>query len=162
MRNGRRYIGWFILVLGVFCFSSRLQQDYDVLFQDSAGDVINLTKLKGKVVVINYWAKWCLPCLAEMPDLNQLYLDLKDNSNIVFMAVDIEGDAEKGAHFMKKRKFSIPVYHIKTELPEDLRTSAIPTTIILDKKGLLLNKHVGIMNFKSVKFKEALRQLGEE
>jgi len=173
MRVCKKNIGWLISVIGLFCFSfivsinikdysARLQQDYDVLFENSDGEDINLSNLKGKVVVINYWAKWCIPCLAEMPGLNQLYLDMRENSNIIFMAVDMDGNAVKGGNFMKKRKYSIPVYRIKTELPLDLQTKSIPTTIILDRKGVLVNKHVGGMNFKSTKFKEALQQLSEE
>jgi thiol-disulfide isomerase/thioredoxin len=173
MRVYKKNAGWLILMIGLFCssfivsisikeYSSRLQQDYDVLFENNDGEDINLSNLKGKVVVINYWAKWCMPCLTEMPGLNQLYLDMRENRNIVFMAIDMDGNAVKGAHFMKKRKYSIPVYHIKTELPVDLQTKSIPTTIILDRKGLLVNKHVGGMNFKSTKFKEALQQLSEE
>lgn len=173
MRVYQKNVGWLILMIGFICssfivsinikeYSSRLQQDYDVLFENSNGEDINLSNLKGKVVVINYWAKWCMPCLAEMPGLNQLYLDMRENRNIIFMAVDMDGNAVKGEHFMKKRKYSIPVYCIKTELPVDLQTKSIPTTIILDRKGLLVNKHVGGMNFKSTKFKEALQQLSEE
>lgn len=172
MRVYKKKILWTVILFGLLSTSfeystytkgrsPRLQPDYDVLFQNSAGTEVNLSNLKGKVLVINYWAKWCLPCLAEMPALNQLYLDLKDE-NIIFMAVDVEGDAMKGSRFMEKRKFSIPVYHIKSKLPADLITKSIPTTIILDKKGSLVNKHIGSMNFKSIKFKEALRQLSKE
>lgn len=51
---------------------STSQVMYHALFRNSAGTEINLHDLKGKVVVINYWARWCVPCLAEMPALNQL------------------------------------------------------------------------------------------
>ncbi|MNT34308.1 Thiol-disulfide oxidoreductase ResA [compost metagenome] len=141
---------------------STSQVIYHALFQNSEGIEINLHDLKGKVVVINYWARWCVPCLAEMPALNQLYLELKDNKNIIFMAVDMDRDVHQATRFMEKRKFSIPVYQIHSQLHEDLDTRSIPTTIILDKKGLLVNKHIGMMNFKSLKFKEALIQLTEE
>ncbi|KKX50585.1 TlpA family protein disulfide reductase [Sphingobacterium sp. IITKGP-BTPF85] len=114
MRVYQKNVGWLILMIGFICssfivsinikeYSSRLQQDYDVLFENSNGEDINLSNLKGKVVVINYWAKWCMPCLAEMPGLNQLYLDMRENRNIIFMAVDMDGNAVKGEHFMKKR-----------------------------------------------------------
>lgn len=162
-----------ILVYGLCCtslvFSSHVIQQttatnvvYEVTFQNNTGSEINLSDLKGKVVLINYWAKWCVPCLAEMPALNQLYVDMKANENIVFMAVDMDRDLGKSARFMKKRKYSLPLYQLNSELPADLTTRSIPTTIILDKKGLLVNKHVGTMNFKSTKFKEALQQLSEE
>ncbi|MEN5232284.1 TlpA disulfide reductase family protein [Sphingobacterium faecium] len=141
---------------------STSQVMYHALFRNSAGTEINLHDLKGKVVVINYWARWCVPCLAEMPALNQLYLELKDNKNIIFMAVDMDRNVHQATRFMEKRKYSIPVYQIHSKLHEDLDTRSIPTTIILDKKGLLVNKHIGTMNFKSLKFKQALIQLTEE
>ena len=98
---GFGHIGRKILVYGLCCaslvFSSHVIQQttatnvvYEVTFQNNTGSEINLSDLKGKVVLINYWAKWCVPCLAEMPALNQLYVDMKANENIVFMAVDMD------------------------------------------------------------------------
>ncbi|CDS91573.1 TlpA family protein disulfide reductase [Sphingobacterium faecium] len=173
MRVYKKNLSWIIMAAGLF-FSSFIDSDgiadtmptskgmYDVLFQNHAGIEINLQDLKGKVVVINYWARWCAPCIAEMPALNQLYVELKSNKNIVFMAVDMDRSMNKAIRFMEKRKYSIPVYQINSPLPEDIATRYIPTTIILDIKGFLVNKHVGAMNFKSIKFKEALQQLSEE
>src|ERR1700712_2168374 len=61
-----------------------------MVVQTIDGKVIDLQQQKGKVVFINFWATWCPPCLAELPSINDLYLKLKDNPNIVFLAVDVD------------------------------------------------------------------------
>lgn len=139
----------------------RLKND-EVSFKDSKGKVISLNQLKGKVVLINFWAIWCSPCLAEMPSLDKLYKDFQGNSRIVFLSVDVDGNLKYSEKFFKKRKYSLPVYQLNSALPKDLSTTSIPTTIIIDKAGKLVNKHVGGMNFGSAKFQKALRQLTEE
>lgn len=134
----------------------------DVSFRDSKGEVVSLRQLKGKVVLINFWATWCSPCLAEMPSLDKLYKDFRGNRRIIFLSVDVDGNLKSSEKFLKKRKYSLPVYQLNSTLPKDLRTTSIPTTIIIDKGGKLVNKHVGGMNFGSAKFQKALRQLTEE
>lgn len=141
--------------------SLRLKYE-EVSFKDSRGRVISLHQLKGKVVLINFWATWCPPCLAEIPSLDKLYKDFQGNSRIIFLSVDVDGNLKSSEKFLKKRKYSLPVYQLNSALPKDLRTTSIPTTIIIDKAGKLVNKHVGGMNFGSAKFQKALRQLTEE
>ena len=139
-----------------------LSKNEEVSFKDNKGNVVSLNQLKGKVVLINLWATWCSPCLAEMPSLDKLYKDFQGNSQIVFLSVDVDGKLKSSAKFLKKRKYSLPVYRLNSALPKEWSTTSIPTTIILDKAGKLVNKHVGGMNFESVKFKKALKQLSEE
>ncbi|MDM1293320.1 TlpA family protein disulfide reductase [Sphingobacterium sp. N143] len=139
-----------------------LLKSYDVSFKDSRGNVISLSQLRGKVVLINLWATWCPPCLAEMPSLDKLYKDFQGNSGIIFLSVDIDGRTQAAEKFLKKRKYSLPVYQLHSGLPRELSTQSIPTTIILDKAGKLVNKHVGGMNFGSPKFRKALQQLSDE
>ncbi|MDF2476149.1 MAG: hypothetical protein K0S24_1632 [Sphingobacterium sp.] len=139
-----------------------LNKNGEVSFKDSKGNVVSLNQLKNKVVLINLWATWCSPCLAEMPSLDKLYKDFQGNSKIVFLSVDVDGNLKSSAKFLKKRKYNLPVYQLNSALPKEWSTTSIPTTIILDKAGKLVNKHVGGMNFGSVKFRNALKQLSEE
>ena len=138
------------------------QDGYDLSFKNSAGDSVTLKQFKGKVVLINLWATWCAPCLAEMPSLDRLYKHFQGNSRIVFLAVDMDGNLRSSAKFLRKRNYTLPLYQLNSNLPRDLSTTGIPTTIILDKTGKLVHKHIGGMNFDSQKFKKALQQLSEE
>ncbi|OJZ07991.1 TlpA disulfide reductase family protein [Sphingobacterium sp. 40-24] len=137
-------------------------EGYNLSFRDSKNNILSLNQLKGKVVVINLWATWCPPCLAEMPSLDQLYKDFKGNDAIVILAVDIDGNLSASRKFMAKRKYSLPVYQLNSALPKELSTTSIPTTIILDKAGKLVIKHVGGMNFGSQKFRKSLLDLSKE
>jgi len=137
-------------------------EGYDLSFRDSRNNVVNLNQLKGKVVIINLWATWCPPCLAEMPSLDQLYKDFSSNDKIVFLSVDIDGNLKVSGKFLTKRKYSLPLYRLNSALPNGLSTKSIPTTIILDKAGKLVNKHVGGMNFGSQKFRKSLLELSRE
>jgi thiol-disulfide isomerase/thioredoxin len=137
-------------------------EGYDLSFRDSKNNVLSLNQLKGKVVVINLWATWCPPCLAEMPSLDQLYQDFKSNDRIIILSVDIDGNLSTSRKFMAKRKYGLPVYQLNSALPNELSTTSIPTTIILDKAGKLVIKHVGGMNFGSQKFRKSLLDLSKE
>lgn len=137
-------------------------EGYDLSFRDSQNNIVSLNQLKGKVVIINLWATWCPPCLAEMPSLDQLYKDFSGNNKIVFLSVDIDGNLKASGKFLAKRKYSLPLYQLNSALPNALNTKSIPTTIILDKAGKLVNKHVGGMNFGSQKFRKSLLELSRE
>src|ERR1700704_2750111 len=56
------------------------------------GRTVDLQLQKGKVVFINFWATWCPPCRAELPAINKLYIKLRDNPHIVFLAVDVDNN----------------------------------------------------------------------
>ncbi len=131
----------------------------DVAFRDGKGNIVRLSDLKGKIIFINFWATWCPPCRAEMPSINRLSHDLKANKDIVFLMVDVDDDYEKAQKFMERKKFSLPVYTPAGSIPESLRTGSIPTTVIIDKAGRLVFKHIGAGDFAGEKVKEYLTKL---
>lgn len=114
-----------------------------VYFKEMQGDTVNLSDLKGKVVFINFWATWCPPCIAEMPSINTLYAKYKNHKKIVFLMVDMDGKIEKSSAFMKKRKFDLPVFVPASEIPIQYFSGSLPTTLILNKEGNLVFKHMG-------------------
>ncbi|WP_312792088.1 thioredoxin-like domain-containing protein [Sphingobacterium sp.] len=91
-----------------------------------------------------------------------LLLDFKSNSNVVILSVDIDGNLRSSSKFLTKRKYGLPVYQLNSALPKELSTKSIPTTIILDKSGKLVIKHIGGMNFGSQKFRRSLLDLTKE
>lgn len=120
-----------------------------VSFVNPLGDTIQVADLKGKVVFINFWATWCGPCRAEMPSINVLYDKFKDNPNIVFLIVEIEGDKEKAAAFVKNEKLTLPISYPNSDIPKEWLSESIPSTVILDKNGNLATRHEGMADYST-------------
>ncbi len=101
------------------------------------GKQIRLNDLRGKVVLVNFWATWCPPCKAEMPDLEAIYRENGETHNFVIVAVDVEEEAELTRAFAKQYGLTFPL------LPDpDGRVSnnryfirSLPTSFIIDRAG---------------------------
>lgn len=118
-----------------------------VTFADGKGKSISLAGLKGKVVFVNFWATWCPPCIAEMPSIQTLYMKYKDNEQVVFIMVDVDGKYKEASDFMKKNGYTLPVYLPETEVPKEYFAGSMPTTVILDKSGKLAFHHLGAADY---------------
>lgn len=116
-------------------------------FVDGDKNVVELSELRGKVVFINMWATWCPPCIEEMPALNRLYDKYKDEENIEFLFVEVDDDYKKAEDFLVKNKYTLPLYSIKGDLPMEMASNAIPTTIIIDGRGEINIKHLGAADY---------------
>ena len=117
------------------------------------GKVIELAKLKGKVVLLNFWATWCPPCRAEIPDFIEIYNSYKSKGfEIIGIALDEEGWS-KVTPYIKEAKINYPVV-IGTgkEIKQYGGIEAIPTSFIVDKNGFIAGKQVGLLS------KDALEQ----
>jgi len=130
-----------------------------VVFKDGQGNPIDATNLTGKVVFINFWATWCPPCIAEMPSIDKLHQQFKDNEDIVFLMVDVDNQYEKSKRFMESKKLGLPVHVPAGEIPGHWLGGAIPTTIILDKQGEIAAKHEGMADYSRPEVADFLHRL---
>ncbi|WP_293309608.1 TlpA family protein disulfide reductase [Pedobacter sp. UBA5917] len=130
-----------------------------IRFKDVKGSLVDLGDLKGKVIFLNFWATWCPPCIAEMPSINKLYTQFKDDQDIVFIFADADGDFAKSTKFMADRKYAMPVYKVESDIPEKLFAGALPTTVIFDKQGRLSFRHEGVANYADQKIIDFLKKL---
>lgn len=130
-----------------------------IRFTNLKGEATDLNDLKGKVIFLNFWATWCPPCRAEMPSINKLYNQFKNDKNVVFLFVDADSDLPKSIKFMKDRKYEMPVYKSASEVPQQIFSGSLPTTVIFDKQGRLSFKHEGIANYADKKFIEFINEL---
>lgn len=113
------------------------------------GKSVSLSDYKGKKVILNFWATWCPPCKAEMPHMQQFYESKKDR-NIEILAVNLTS-MDKGLESVKTFKQD---YGITFQIPLDEDGNAgikyqaftIPTSYIIDSKGIIRNKIVGPMD----------------
>ncbi len=118
-------------------------------FLNANNVVYDTEQLKGKVLFINFWATWCPPCRAEMPSIQKLYDKFKDNDNIEFLIVEIEGDMEGTEKFLTDQKLKLPIVYPNGEIPSNWLGGAIPTTVILDKSGKIAAKEEGMYDYST-------------
>ncbi len=130
-----------------------------IKFKDVSGNIVDLGTLKDKVVFLNFWATWCPPCLAEMPSVNKLYNQFKDDKNVVFIMVDADGDFAKSQKYMDRKGYEMPVYQIASHIPEVIFKGSLPTTVVFDKKGRISYSEAGAANYASDKFVEFIKKL---
>ncbi len=114
-------------------------------------EIVDLKSLKGKVILVNFWATWCPPCRAEIPSLYRMYKQLKDK-NVVVLGVDIGEDTGTVFSYINNLEPS-PDYPIlfDTDMSAMRRwgVRGIPTTFIINKKGKIVYKAIGGRDFDS-------------
>jgi peroxiredoxin len=102
------------------------------------GGSFDLKSLRGKVVVVNYWASWCAPCNAEAPDLTKVYAATRDDG-VAFLGVDIRDQKDQANAFVAGRKITYPsLFDPPGKVALAFRSvppSTIPATMILDRQG---------------------------
>ncbi|MBN1594126.1 MAG: TlpA family protein disulfide reductase [Candidatus Coatesbacteria bacterium] len=108
------------------------------------GETVELSKLKGKIVVIDFWATWCPPCRITLPLVNKVYEKTRGKDVEVFGISTDRSEASKVKAFIKKNNISMPILHDKTGvIANNYGVRGIPTMVIIDKKGNIHQKHVG-------------------
>jgi len=130
--------------------------DYEWKLVDREGNKVELSDFSGKVILLNYWATWCPPCIAEMPSLQSLYNDYQDKIVFVFLTSD---DKSKVDAFMNKRNFTLPVYFQESKAPAKLFTSSLPTTFLIDQNGKILIDEVGASDWNGESMRSILDKL---
>lgn len=139
-----------------------VQQSPDLNFVNEKGQSQSLSSLKGKVILINFWATWCPPCRAEMPSVNQLYIRLRPYADIVIIPVDADNNFSKSLPFMVTNNFVLPVYNTTSQIPEGLFTGTLPTTVIIDKSGKIVFRHEGAADYTNKEFIKYLTDLSKK
>lgn len=124
----------------------------DFSFVDEKGSIYNTSDLRGKVVFINFWASWCPPCIAEFPSIETLYEKFKDHPEIFFLTVNQDNELPIGRAFLNKEAYQIPLFTNNGPIPSEIYSGALPTTVVLDKKGRIVYRNTGLANYASSKF----------
>ena len=120
----------------------------DFVLNKMNGDKMALSSLKGQKVFLNFWASWCPPCKAEMPDIQKLY---QEDNNIAILAVNLQEENKKVINFMFSNNYTFPVVMDKTgQVARDYLVRGIPTTYILDENGIIMNKASGALNYEQM------------
>lgn len=103
---------------------------------------VDLTKYKGKVVIVDFWASWCEPCKIELPYLNNLAKKYK-GKDLVIVGVNLDEKQADALAFLKEHPVQLPLAYdgAKKVLAEKAEIEVMPTSFIVDKKGVIAERH---------------------
>jgi cytochrome c biogenesis protein CcmG/thiol:disulfide interchange protein DsbE len=120
---------------------------------------VTLSELRGKTVVLNFWASWCGPCVAETPSLVAMSRKMRDH-NVVVLAVSVDEDDSAYHKFIKEQGMDMLTVRDADKKSNDLYgTHVFPETYIIDKGGVLRRKVIGEMNWTAQEMTEYLTKL---
>jgi len=137
-------------------FGKLSSKDLQWQLLDENNQTVQLSDLSDKPVFINIWATWCAPCIAEMPSIEKLYLDYKQDVHFVIATYE---DKNLIDAFLLKQELNLPVYRYLTKEPLLLQSKTIPATFILNTKGEIIVHEKGTSNWNSKSVRELLDQL---
>ena len=129
--------------------------DYNLIIENKNAENLNLSSSQGKVILINFWATWCPPCVAEMPDFKALYADYKNKVEFYFITQDSWSLIDK---FESKRNYNLPYYRL-IQPNTAFNYQQLPTTYLIDTKGNIIIEKTGIAQWNSDKFRTALNEI---
>ncbi len=132
------------------------QNDLQWQLVNEKGEVIRLADLSDKPIFINFWATWCAPCIAEMPSIDKLYTDYKDDVHFIIATYENEDLVNT---FLEKNKLSFPFYRYHIKEPKLLESKTIPATFIINTKGKIIVSEKGTSNWNSKSVRKLLDKL---
>lgn len=126
---------------------------FDAQFKDVNGKIVDLSTLRGKTVVVNFWSTWCPPCIEEMPMFDDVQRQWKEKG-VVFVGIAAD-QMENVKPFLKKTPVSYPIvvggqpsFDLSRELGN--RYDAVPFTLIINAQQVITNRHFGIYTRKDL------------
>ena len=118
---------------------------------------IHLANYRGRVVLLNFWATWCPPCVEEMPSLLQLHHDMP---NVVILAVSIDDDPDAYHHFLATHHVDLITVRDPSESAAKLfHTDMWPESYLIDRKGIIRSKFVGAQDWSDPEIRALLKSL---
>jgi thiol-disulfide isomerase/thioredoxin len=124
------------------------------------GQATGLDAFAGKVLVLNLWATWCGPCVAEMPSLLALRDQAKDLPEVAFAFVSLDQNPEAVPAMIERRGWrELPAYFPAGPMPKEFQTPGIPATFIIDHRGRIAERHVGALDWSQPQWHALLKKL---
>lgn len=118
---------------------------------------VHLANYRGKIVLVNFWATWCPPCVAEMPSLLRLH---HDNPDLVILAISIDEDPAAYARFIRNRNVDLITVRDPNQTAANLfKTDMWPETYAIDRSGVIRRKFVGATDWSDPEIRTYLRNL---
>ena len=112
--------------------------------EDNQGQQVAVNKDDiGRVYVLNFWASWCPPCRAEMPDMEKFYQEHREK--VAFYAINLEEPKDKAAAFIENQGYTFPIlFDVNGEVGHLFKVRDIPTTVVVDTDGKIRFRKSGM------------------
>jgi cytochrome c biogenesis protein CcmG/thiol:disulfide interchange protein DsbE len=123
------------------------------------GGNIDLATLKGKVTLVNFWATWCDPCRAEMPDLNKLYRQM-EGKKFELLSIAVDNDDKAVEDMARKMNLSFPILRDKGEkVARAWGTIAFPESYLIGPDGVIVEKYIGVRDWTGAEITNKINEL---
>jgi peroxiredoxin len=135
----------------------------DFSLRDLNDDKVEMKQLKGRIILLNFWATWCGPCEEEMPGLEALHQRFNER-NFVLLTISVDYEGLKHVReFINKRHYTFPVLlDPKGETLDLFEVKGVPTTFLIDKTGRMIGKATGRRDWKSAEAFSLINLLTEK
>ncbi len=133
----------------------------DFSMADINGNTVRLSDLKGKVILVDFWASWCVPCKKSMPHIIELYNNRTDSAFTV-IAVNVDEERSKINDFANSINVTFPfpvIFDKESKLPPLYNVEGMPTSIIIDKEGVIRFKETGFTSDVKEKMDSMIKEL---
>jgi peroxiredoxin len=131
----------------------------EIGLKDLEGRHIRMSALRGKVVIVDFWASWCDPCREEMPVLNRLYKKYKGDG-LVVIGVSVDRDKGNVRKFLEQTPVSFPIVHDPDhQVAGRYEPPRMPSSYVIGKRGVVRHVHKGYSAGDGKKFEKEVRAL---
>lgn len=111
-----------------------------------SGETVNLSDYRGRPVVLNFWASWCPPCRAEMPEFEQVWQSYQKRG-IVFLGVNTSDQRDKAQAFLNDFPVSYPhLLDTHSDIARLFSATSLPTTVFINREGRIVGRRIGALN----------------
>ena len=134
----------------------------DFQLEDTHGNPVSLSSLRGKVVLVNFWATWCPPCIEEMPSMERLN-EIMSGDDFVMLAINTENNGRSTVPaFLKKTPYTFPIlFDDKAVVQQSYGVYKFPESFVIRKDGTIDQKIVGPLDWSSSKTISYLKGLAK-
>jgi thiol-disulfide isomerase/thioredoxin len=134
----------------------------DIELTSEAGSTIRLLDLKGQVVLLDFWASWCVPCRVSFPAIDALQKELRDKG-FRALAVNVDEERRNADNFLATRPHTLTVvFDPKGRAAETFQLQGMPSTVLIDRKGVVRVTHMGYTEKTIVQYRAEILALLEE
>lgn len=123
----------------------------DVMLSALAGDkTVNLSAQKGKLIYVDFWASWCVPCKKSFPFMNELHQRFGEQG-LEIMAINMDENIADAEKFLEKYPAEFSLFKGTSEIAKTFNVPGLPVAYLIDENGIVIDKHIGFNDRKAKK-----------